>query len=176
MSRININYILTKKYYEKNIRCHLDSIFLCTDLILSTSTGVVYIEQYNGLLGNQLFQFCLGKVLADELNFSLKCPPIFGFPETYLHNNVKLSAHLRTERLAGHVINFKAMCQNEALDGLKAVVSREIPPKLNPPVQEKPHISYSARTNASSFNQLPDQWCTAYESDRIHALRGWPCC
>ncbi len=88
-------------------------IFLCTHPVLSTPIGVVYIEKYNGLLGNQLFQFCLGKVLADELNFSLKCPPIFGFPETHLHNNVKLPAHLRTERLTGHVINFKAICQNK---------------------------------------------------------------
>ena len=38
--------------------------------------------KYAGRLGNNLFQYSLGRILAEELGFELKASPIPGFPET----------------------------------------------------------------------------------------------
>jgi len=37
---------------------------------------------WHGRLGNQLFEYAIGRVLAEELLYSLKCGPIDGFPAT----------------------------------------------------------------------------------------------
>lgn len=38
--------------------------------------------KYIGQLGNNLFQYCLGRILAENLGFKLKAGPIAGFPNT----------------------------------------------------------------------------------------------
>lgn len=38
--------------------------------------------RYNGRLGNAMFQYCLGRIIAEELGFALQAEPIEGFPET----------------------------------------------------------------------------------------------
>ncbi len=37
---------------------------------------------YQGRLGNNLFQYCTGRILAEKLNYVLRAPPITGFPGT----------------------------------------------------------------------------------------------
>lgn len=37
---------------------------------------------YKGQLGNNLFQYCLGRILAEDLGFALAAEPIRGFPHT----------------------------------------------------------------------------------------------
>jgi len=39
--------------------------------------------RYKGRLGNNLFQYCFGRILAGELGYALKAQPIPGFPGTY---------------------------------------------------------------------------------------------
>jgi hypothetical protein len=38
---------------------------------------------YSGRLGNQLFQYCFGRILAEELGYKLVAEPIEGFPGTF---------------------------------------------------------------------------------------------
>ncbi|MFN8625562.1 MAG: alpha-1,2-fucosyltransferase [Candidatus Binatia bacterium] len=38
---------------------------------------------YDGNLGNHLFQYCFGRLLAEALQYRLVAPPIDGFPGTY---------------------------------------------------------------------------------------------
>jgi hypothetical protein len=43
----------------------------------------VMIEvRYKGQLGNNMFQYCLGRILAEELGFALQAGPISGFSNT----------------------------------------------------------------------------------------------
>jgi hypothetical protein len=43
----------------------------------------VMIEvRYDGGMGNNMFQYCLGRILAEELGFALQAGPIAGFPNT----------------------------------------------------------------------------------------------
>ena len=39
--------------------------------------------RYKARLGNNLFQYCLGRILAEELGFALEAQPIPGFPGTH---------------------------------------------------------------------------------------------
>lgn len=38
--------------------------------------------RFKGQLGNNLFQYCLGRLLAEDLGYALQAPPIAGFPNT----------------------------------------------------------------------------------------------
>lgn len=76
----------------------------------SNQSGIVFIEEYLGLLGNQLFQFCLGKILSSELNVPLRCSSIHGFPETFLYQDAQLSKNVCSETLTGHIIDLKRIC------------------------------------------------------------------
>lgn len=38
--------------------------------------------RYKGRLGNNLFQYCMGRILAEALGFALRADPISGFPNT----------------------------------------------------------------------------------------------
>ena len=38
--------------------------------------------KYIGRLGNNLFQYCLGRIIAEGLGYKLKVDPIPGFPNT----------------------------------------------------------------------------------------------
>lgn len=39
--------------------------------------------EYRDRLGNNLFQYCFGRILADRFGYALKAPSIPGFPDTY---------------------------------------------------------------------------------------------
>ena len=38
--------------------------------------------RYQGRLGNHLFQYCFGRILAEKMGYKLKADPIPGFPAT----------------------------------------------------------------------------------------------
>jgi hypothetical protein len=42
---------------------------------------MVYLTEYSGRTGNQLFQYCFSRILATELGLALRVPPITWFPE-----------------------------------------------------------------------------------------------
>jgi hypothetical protein len=47
------------------------------------SLDILMIEvRYMGRTGNNMFQYCLGRILAEELGFALQAGPISGFPNT----------------------------------------------------------------------------------------------
>ncbi len=54
----------TLKHFFKNVRTMIQVI-------------------YSGRLGNQLFQYCFGRILAEELGYKLSAEPIEGFPGTF---------------------------------------------------------------------------------------------
>jgi len=103
--------ILTGKFNQ--IKIIWLAIITLFHIGFSLDKPMIYIEKYKGLLGNQLFQFCLGKILSKELNIGFSCPPIYGFPETYLYNNGIPSSQYPIQKLTGHVIDFKDICSNK---------------------------------------------------------------
>ncbi len=56
---------------------------IISQLILGNSP-VVSIE-LPGLLGNRLWGFCVAKIIAHELQYTLHCKSIYGFPYTYTY-------------------------------------------------------------------------------------------
>jgi len=58
---------------------------LIEDTPLGATRGKVYVS-YLGRLGNNLFNYTLGRILANELGFELHTRPIEGFPNT-IHKN-----------------------------------------------------------------------------------------
>lgn len=50
---------------------------------LQTSSTPVVAPVFAGWLGNNLWQYCIAKILAEELRYKVFCPPIYGFPDTY---------------------------------------------------------------------------------------------
>lgn len=67
--------------------------------------------RYQDRLGNNLFQYCMGRILAEELGFGLKCDPLPGFPNTAeivagpLHEGP-------LEIITGHAIPFRSMIKD----------------------------------------------------------------
>jgi len=43
----------------------------------------VVIVELPGLLGNRLFAYCMGKIIAEKKGWKVHCDPIYGFPTTY---------------------------------------------------------------------------------------------
>lgn len=66
---------------------------------------------YSGGLGNNLFQYALGRILAEELGYELKADPINGFPGTY----EKVSGESYEEEIIynGHYIDIKEILKNK---------------------------------------------------------------
>jgi hypothetical protein len=50
--------------------------------LLRDAKSVVIEVRYKGQLGNNLFQYCLGRILATEMGYALEAPPIPGFSGT----------------------------------------------------------------------------------------------
>jgi len=69
--------------------------------------------KYLGRLGNNLFQYCFGRILAENLGFKLKADPISGFPNT----NTKIDGYdystYPTQTLNGQVVDLKSILQNK---------------------------------------------------------------
>jgi len=69
--------------------------------------------RYKGRLGNNLFQYVLGRILAEQLGFELRAEEIGGFPNTALE--VRGERHLAPEVvLKGNVINLKDTLANRS--------------------------------------------------------------
>jgi hypothetical protein len=52
-------------------------------LVLRPAKAAAMIEvRYRDRLGNNLFQYCLGRILAEALGFAMEAPPLAGFPGT----------------------------------------------------------------------------------------------
>src|SRR5882724_4340123 len=65
---------------------------------------VLYIQQ----LGNRLFQYCLGRIIAETLGYELEAAPIEGFPGTA----VRVRGHSYERplfRYQGHQIPFESI-------------------------------------------------------------------
>jgi Glycosyl transferase family 11 len=67
-------------------------------------TGLVKVK-YQGRLGNRLGQFCLGRIIATELGFSLRADPVDGFPHTGPVGETSGERLPRTDRFSAHRID-----------------------------------------------------------------------
>ena len=64
--------------------------------------------RYKARLGNNLFQYCFGRILAEGLGFALHAAPIAGFPNTA--NTVAGAMHEAPEQiLTGHKVDIAAI-------------------------------------------------------------------
>jgi hypothetical protein len=68
---------------------------------------------FSGLFGNNLWQYCVGKIIAEELGYKCYCPLLYGFPDTYLcPRNMPLASY-RTELIRGdHSIDIARIVNN----------------------------------------------------------------
>ena len=67
--------------------------------------------RYFGGLGNRLFQYCTGRILAEELGFFLLCPGIVGFPGT-LERVPGGGYRLPRVKLSGGIQNLKEVARD----------------------------------------------------------------
>lgn len=65
--------------------------------------------KYIGRLGNNLFQYCIGKILAEKLGYQLKADPILGFPNIKNITKGKDYSKYPVQRLTGHVIDIESI-------------------------------------------------------------------
>lgn len=73
---------------KNKIKIILILFFAChNNMGKNSEQPIVWIPEYMSLFGNQIYQFCAAKILSEELQIPLVCPPIFGFPETYSYQN-----------------------------------------------------------------------------------------
>ncbi len=102
----------------KNFKISLITSFLLYSAY-TFNTPVVEVD-LPGMLGNRLFAFCVGKIIAEKLGYDLYCPPIWGFPNTYLYNNNRPSGAYPTEHIrAGHDIDIEAITSDHRLRNIK---------------------------------------------------------
>ena len=67
--------------------------------------------EYNGGLGNRLFQYCFGRVLSNKMGYSLRADSISHFPGTNESvNGVNIEDNM--EVLDGHVIDINSIILN----------------------------------------------------------------
>ena len=69
-------------------------------IITINATPVVEVV-FPGLLGNRLFVYCIGNIIAKELDFNLYSKPIYGFPNTFDFQNNYPSPQYYTEQING---------------------------------------------------------------------------
>jgi len=68
--------------------------------------------KYISFLGNNLFQYALGYILAKELGFQLQASPLEGFPNTKIKlEGKKFDEPVKT--LEGHIIDLEAIIRNK---------------------------------------------------------------
>lgn len=74
-------------------------LYYCLGIHLLAHTTPVVDIYFNGMLGNNLWQYCIGKIIAEELGYKCHCNAIYGFPTTYsCHANMP-SSRYSTERI-----------------------------------------------------------------------------
>lgn len=90
---------------------HFLLLFLVSSLtMLATPTVEI---QLPGLLGNRLFTFCVGKIIADKLGYNLYSMPIYGFPYTYSFSKNYPSGAYPTEKFhCTHDIDIEKITAN----------------------------------------------------------------
>ena len=68
--------------------------------------------RYEGRLGNNLFQYCLGRILAEKKHYELKADPIPGFPGTCtaVHG---CSFETPAVCLSGHKLDFNRLIHDK---------------------------------------------------------------
>jgi len=72
----------------------------------------VVIVNFNGRLGNNIFQYCFGRILATELGYKLASPSIEGFVGT--QENVEgESLDIHPLNLDGHVVDLRDILHNQ---------------------------------------------------------------
>jgi len=69
---------------------------------------IYYLDQR----GNQLFQYCLGRILAERLNFALQAMPISGFPGTMEHVSGRASPS-PIQEFRGHHIDLDSIAADQ---------------------------------------------------------------
>jgi hypothetical protein len=69
--------------------------------------------KYVGGLGNNLFQYAIGRILAEELGYELKADPIKGFPKTYKKIKGKNYSNYKKIILEGQKINIKKILNSK---------------------------------------------------------------
>jgi hypothetical protein len=87
---------------------------LLSALVHRLVPGVVEVK-YRGFLGNQLFQYCLGRLIACHLRFSFYAPPLVGFPRAGSFGN-RVWRYVPARRLqalvGGHRVDLAAIARN----------------------------------------------------------------
>jgi len=69
--------------------------------------------KYNGRLGNNLFQYCFGRILAENLHYKLRANPIPGFRNTKTKVDGQDYSSYPTQILQGHAIDLKSIIQDK---------------------------------------------------------------
>lgn len=69
--------------------------------------------KYAGRLGNNLFQYCLGRIIAEQLGYRLKADPIPHFPNTKTFVNGEDNSSYPPQIFRGQVINLKNILQEK---------------------------------------------------------------
>ena len=79
---------------------------------INIGTEYVVIVNFNGRLGNNIFQYCFGRILATELGYKLASPSIEGFVGTQGNIEGK-SLDTHPLNLDGHVVDLRAILHNQ---------------------------------------------------------------
>jgi hypothetical protein len=64
--------------------------------------------KYNGTFGNNMWQYAVARIIAEERNLQLNVPPIEGLPNTYEHVNGR-NDYNSSILLTGHTIDFNSL-------------------------------------------------------------------
>jgi hypothetical protein len=70
--------------------------------------------RYNGRLGNQLFQYCMGRILAEGLGYELNAKPIEGFPNTQKPVKGKNYSYYFRRHMYGHDVDLKSILADKS--------------------------------------------------------------
>ena len=68
--------------------------------------------RYVAQLGNKLFQYCLGRIIAEKLGFKLKADPINGFPNTGKNIDGHNWSSYPTQILEGQQVDLQAILED----------------------------------------------------------------
>lgn len=68
--------------------------------------------KYVGRLGNNLFQYCFGRILAESLGYKLKADPIPGFPNTGAHVDGHDYSGYPTQILIGQKVDLNSILKD----------------------------------------------------------------
>jgi hypothetical protein len=69
---------------------------------------------YEGRLGNNLFQYCFGRILAENLGYKLKADPIPGFPNTKALVDGHDYSGYETQALSMHIVDLDSVIKDKS--------------------------------------------------------------